>query len=415
MQEVPDPRCSRKKVHDCAEVLTYIVMGYMCGRTALRRALSWSEANLETLRNYMKLRGGISSVSTASRLLNSIDEDIFALTFSDWICQILNAEGIHIIIDGKALRAATEKIRNENTPYILNAIEATTQIVLAQLPIDTKTNEITALPELIDRIDVKGNMITIDAIGTQTAVMEKLEGLGAGFLLQVKKNQPQMYDDIHIFFDELDDETAKERNNPAYRSPMKEQMEKTSRYSTDEKNRERYEHREYIGCEDTSCLQKGKEMPYIKTVGCVRQTRRLIIRDKDGNDITPDIKTFIKEGSTKQPKPGEGDGINDAMQTVGVISNRILTAEEIGRLRRDHWKIENGLHHVLDDVFREDRSPAKGSKNNLALIRKIAYNIIRYALSTLPGQKGVIVMMDYFADHPETAMKYIFEPLESLN
>ena len=223
-----------------------------------------------------------------------------------------------------------------------------------------------------------------------------------------------MYEDIIAFFKELEGEAEKEKENPAYCSPLKEQMGKSSHYRTDEKNRERYEHREYSSCNDAGCLQRWEEIPYIQTVGYVRQVRRLIVKDKNGDDITPDLNTFIREGSSRQPKPTAGDRINDAIQRIGLISNRKLAAREMGELKREHWKIENSLHHVLDDVFREDRSPAKGSKNNLALIRKIAYNIIRYALVSLPGRKSVITMMDEFADHPETALKFIFEPLRSL-
>ena len=415
MQEIPDPRCERKKVHNCAEILTYLVIGYLCGRTAIRRALSWASAHESILRKYMKITGGIASAPTVSRLLRRIDEEIFALTFTDWITQVLGDGSAHIIIDGKALRAATEKIRDSSVPYILNAIEAATGIVIAQLPIDAKTNEITAIPQMLDRIDLHGNMVTIDAIGTQNTIMEKLDKAGAGFLLQVKKNQPQMYEDIITFFEELEGEAKKEKENPEYHSPLKEQIDKCSHYRTDEKNRERYEHREYSSCNYAGCLHKREEMPCIQTVGYANQVRRLIVKDKDGEDITPDLKTFIREGSVRQQKPVTGDRRDDAIQKVGLVSNRKLTAREMGELKREHWIIENSLHHVLDDVFREDRSPAKGSKNNLALIRKIAYNIIRYALATLPGKKSVITMMDEFADHPETALKYIFEPLRSLH
>jgi len=415
MKEIPDPRCNRKKAHDCAEMLTYLIMGFLSGRTAIRRALSWSNSHEEMLRKHMKLAGGIASASTVSRLLTGIDTEIFSLTFADWASQLLNSCGLHIIIDGKALRAATERIRDQNVPYILNAVEATTEIVMAQLPIDTKTNEITVIPKLIDRIDVSGNMITIDAIGTQTEIMEELDRRKAGFLLQVKKNQPQMYEDIIGFFGIVEAERKKREINPVYLSPLKDMMEKCSYHTTDEKNRERYEHREFAVCSDISCLTRADEMHYLKTVGVSRQTRRLIVKDADGNDVTPDLKTFMVKGSRKQPKPENGDGITNAVQTVGIISNMELTAREAGELKREHWVIENGLHHVLDDAFREDRSPAKGSKNNLALIRKIAYNIIRYALTTLDGKKGVIEMMDYFADNPEQAAKYIFEPLVSLH
>jgi len=415
MKEIPDPRCDRKKTHECADMLTYMIMGFLSGRTAIRRSLTWASSHEKLLKKYMGLDGGIASASTISRLMSGIDEEIFALTFADWAMQLLNACGMHIIIDGKALRGATRKIRDEKVPYILNAVEAATEIVIAQMPIDAKSNEITAIPEFIDRIDVEGSIVTIDAIGTQTTIMKELERRNAGFLLQVKKNQPQMYEDIIGFFNEIESEKKEKKENPSYIPSLQESMEKCSRYQTAEKNRERYEYRDYMACSDVSCLSKGEEMPYIKTVAISNQTRIMTVKDALGTDITPDLKTFLAEGSAKQPRPEQGDSITDSIQVAGMVSNRILNAEEIGTLKREHWVIENGLHHVLDDAFREDRSPAKGSKNNLALIRKIAYNIIRYALATLKCNKGVIEMMDYFADNPEQTAKYIFEPLLSLH
>ena len=138
MQEIPDPRSSRKKKHDCAEILTCLVMAYMTGRTALRRAVSWITANEAQLKKYMKLKGGPASVSTISRLLSGIDEEIFTLTFSDWAFQLLNSNGRHLIIDGKGLRGAASKVRLENVPYMLNVIDAATQMVVAQMPIEEK-------------------------------------------------------------------------------------------------------------------------------------------------------------------------------------------------------------------------------------------------------------------------------------
>lgn len=414
MKAVPDPRCKRKKTHDCAEILTYIVMGYICGRTALRRALSWARSHEEDLRKSMKLSGGIASVSTVSRLLGSIDEEIFALTFTDWVSQLLKRMGLHIIIDGKALRASTKKIENGNIPYTLNAIDAATELVIAQLPIDLKTNEITAIPRLIDIIDVEDNLVTIDAIGTQTAIMEQLDNRGAGFVLQVKKNQPQMYDDICSYIDYISEEKEKEKKDPSYRIRL-EKCDETDIFESKEKNRERYEYRTVTVSGNTGCLTKYEEMAYIKTIGISCQTRILIIRDSEGNDITPGLSEFLKEGSSKQPSPVTGDGISDSVQKVGIISNRKMNAREVAEIKRNHWRIENGLHHVLDDTFREDRSPAKRSKNNLALIRKIAYNIIRYALLCTGIKSSVIAMMDYFADNTRELAKYIFNPLKPIS
>lgn len=414
LKEVPDPRCGRKKKHDCAEMLVCVVLAYLCGRTALRRAVSWAVANEGMLREHMDLRGGVASVATLSRLLSGIDEEVFALTFSDWASQLLDGRGVHIIIDGKALRASASKVAGGNAPYLLNAIEAVTGIVLAQFQIGEKANEITAIPQLLERLDIGGNTLTIDAIGTQTAIMERIESGNAGFVFQVKKNQPQMYEDITGFVRTLETERAKADECPGYRSAFEDELKDYDCYRTDERNRERYEHREYHCSHSVDCLTNREKMPYIKTVGVSRQVRRLVVKDGAGCDVTPGLKTFLARGSTKQPVVKTGDGISDAVQETGVISNRLMTAKEIGEFRRTHWRIENTLHHVLDDAFREDRSPARGSRNNLALIRKIAYNIIRYVLARVADGTSVIGMMDWFSDNPSEAAGYIFNPLERL-
>ena len=156
MRAVPDYRCARKKPHDLAEMLTYLVAGYLNGRASVGRALCWCEDNIEMLRKHMGLKQGIASEATISRMLNGIDVEMFIYSFMEWTAEILCEHGIHIIIDGKALRGAAEKIKNGNTPYILNAIDSATQIVIAQFPIDEKTNEITAIPKLLEMLNKIG-------------------------------------------------------------------------------------------------------------------------------------------------------------------------------------------------------------------------------------------------------------------
>ena len=136
-------------------------------------------------------------------------------------------------------------------------------------------------------------------------------------------------------------------------------------------------------------------------------------RDTEGNDITPDIKTFLEKGSRRRPKLVQDEEVGRDIQKTGMISDMELTAEEMGRIKREHWSIENRLHHVLDDTFREDRSPAKKSKNNLALIRKFAYNILRIA--TLYGDCSEIMTeaMDDFSDDRYLREKYIFNGIKS--
>ena len=148
-------------------------------------------------------------------------------------------------------------------------------------------------------------------------------------------------------------------------------------------------------------------------MGLIRQIRIPLERDKEGNDITPDVETFLKNGSRRRPKPVRGDSAESNLQEVGVISDRELTADEMGEIKRAHWSIENRLHHVLDDTFREDRSPAKKSKNNLALLRKYAYNILRIAMLSGACEGTMTEAMDTFCDDPSLIEKYVFNGIES--
>ena len=157
-------------------------------------------------------------------------------------------------------------------------------------------------------------------------------------------------------------------------------QEKYEEVIQQERNRDRQEYRFYSVCTECGLLTKTqKEWPFVKTVGFSRQIRIPVERDEQGNDITPDTKTFLEKGSRRSPKPVQDEEMGRDLQKTGMISDMELGAEELGRIKRELWSVENRLHHVLDDTFREDRSPAKKSKNNLALIRKFAYNILRIA------------------------------------
>ena len=413
MKKVPDYRCSRKKLHDHAEMLTCLIAGYISGRTSVDRALHWCKDHIELLRMHMNLSGGIPSEATISRMLSGIDEEMFSFVFMEWISEILNERGIHIIIDGKALRGATEKIKGGKTPYVLNAIDAATELVIAQLPINEKTNEITAIPMLLASLDVKDNTFTIDAIGTQKKIEKQIVENGGHFVLQVKKNNPALYEEIITAFTVFEKEL---KAPPAGRAKhLRCYLDHYDTYSKQEKNRERIEHRKACVCTETnflSCVKEG-ENNYIKTAGCITQIRVPIEKDKEGRDITVSKDEYIKSGSNRKPVPMSGDGIGDDIQKFGMISDMELSAKDMASYKRHHWKIENNLHHVLDDAFREDRSTATRSKNNLSLIRKISYNVLRLSIIREHPDFGIQRMMDYFCDHPKQTTKYLFEKIES--
>ena len=154
MRMVMDPRCGRKTLHDHTEILTCLIVGYLAGRNSIRRCLKWRENHENYLKQHMELKNGIASPATVSRILGNIDEEMFCLAFIEWMTGILSTKGINIAIDGKALRGGMEKIKGRQAPYILNAIDTATELVIAQLPIAEKENEITAIPRLLELLNI---------------------------------------------------------------------------------------------------------------------------------------------------------------------------------------------------------------------------------------------------------------------
>ena len=414
MKAVPDPRCGRTSKHDHAEVLVCLVTGFLAGRLTIRRSLKWCRKHLEWLRQYLPLKNGVASPSTACRILAGIDEELFALQFTAWIGEIVETRGIHLIIDGKALRAAMEKVKNFRAPMVMNAIDAATGLVLAQLPLQNKECEITVIPELLKVLDIRESTVTIDAIGTQTEIMGQIIRQGGHFVLTVKRNQPQSYEEIEKYFRELTEDYGRIREDSGFHPRHPEMMKVYEEICLKEKNRDRYEIRRYRVCRYPALLTKTQEeWPFIRTAGEAEQIRIPIERDENGNDITPDEETFRKQGSRRKPKPKKGDGEDSDIQITGMISDRELTAEEMGGYKRAHWAVENKLHHVLDDTFREDRSPAKKSKNNLALLRKFCYNLLRIAMIREKRSDLMTEMMDEFCDDHALIEKYVFRGVKS--
>lgn len=285
MRQIPDPRCARKTKHDCPEVLTCLVMGYLAGRTTVRRSLKWCRKHLEWLRKSMPLENGIASVPTACRILSGIDEELFAFTFIEWIGSIVSTRGIHLAIDGKALRAAANKVKDCRTPMVLNALDTATGLVLAQMPVEKKDCEITAIPELLKLLDITESVVTTDAIGTQTSIMEQIVGQGGSFVLVVKKNQPEAYGEIMEHFDGI--KKGREEGKKAPQGYEKVTMS--------EVNRDRHEYRTYEADGDCTCISRFREeWGFLKTVGRARQVRIPLERDPEGNDVTPGEAEFLR-------------------------------------------------------------------------------------------------------------------------
>lgn len=414
MRMVIDPRCGRKTKHDHAEILTYLAAGYLAGRDSVRRCLQWCRNHIDFLRQHLELKNGIASPATVSRILGNIDEEIFCLAFIEWMTGILNTRGINIAIDGKALRGSTEKIRNRKTPYILNVIDTATALVIAQLLIAEKENEITAIPKLLKLLNIQESLVTIDAVGTVQSVIDTINEKEADYLLTVKKGNPLTYQETKEMFAELGKENERITAHPGQTVTYEKQMDSYDVFKTIEKNRSRMEYRTMQICHNTDLITLCKKQKEIKTVGWLEQIRIPMEKDKDGKDITPAYEDFIKNGTVRRPRITTGDDLTDDIHQVGLISSREMSAQETLKIKRNHWKIENSLHYVLDDLFREDRSSARKSKNNLAVIRKIAYNLLRIAILREKTESGPTEMRDQFNDDLTLIEKYAFRGIAHL-
>lgn len=385
-------------------------MGLLAGKTKLRRIVRWSRRHLAELRKYMPFPNGVPSVSTMSRVLAAVDEDMVSLALMNWIGEISSTKGIHIAIDGKGLKAAAHKVREDRTPYILNAIDAASKLVIGQLVIQEKTNEAATIPALVEMIDMEGSTVTIDAAGATENIMDAIHGSGGDFVLQVKKNCPALYAELMALFDklaedrEMDEKEFRDRYDGCY-----------SEVKTAEKNRERYEYRNYecySGADWIKTVQA--ERPHVACVGRASQVRIMQIQDGGGNDTTPSFAEFLEKGSKKQPKPTAGDGLDDDIQKTGLISSKELNAKELMDYKRQHWAVENDLHYVLDEVFGEDKSTIRKGKNTMSTLRKCAYNIARLLQMEEPkGRRYIPDVIDDICDNLEVGFRMIFRPIPS--
>ena len=262
--------------------------------------------------------------------------------FSEWIKEVIKDNGLHISIDGKAIKSARDKINGANTPYIVSTFLSDIGISIGQVKVDDKSNEITAIPELIKLLDIKEKIITIDAIGTQEEICNLITSKDkkGNYILKVKNNQKDLKDDIKTFFD----------------LGLKRDDTDIAIWDTDyEKDHGRIEKRYYYLSYNIDCISDKKKWKSVKAIGRIdvhrienekeKITRHYYILSK-----TFDLETFIK-------------------------------------ITRKHWNIECGLHWRLDVIMDEDRSRNRegNSINNLSLIRKIVFNLAR--LDTSMGEK----------------------------
>lgn len=335
-----DPRDIRGKKHELTNILIMTIYGILCGYTDFVNIADFLNVYEEYFINLLNLENGIPSHDTFSNVFRNIDSKKFMELFIDWIKEIVGQKGTHLAIDGKAIKSARNKINGGNTPYIVSAFLCDIGISIGQVKVDDKSNEITAIPELLDLIDIKGKIITIDAIGTQEDIANKIVDKKGFYVLKVKDNQKDLKDDIKTYFD----------------LGLKEESSDIAIVETNyEKEHGRIEKRKYYLSYDISCIHDLKKWSTIKAIGRIDVYR-------------------------------EENNIEKITTHYYILSNN-FTIDTFISSTRYHWNIECSLHWRLDVIMDEDHSRNRldNSIENLATIRKIVFNLAR--LDTSMGDK----------------------------
>ena len=394
---IEDPRDNRGKRHKLLDIFILTVFGLLWGHTDFTNMVIDLNYQAAYFSELLGLENGIPSHDTFSAAFSIINPAEFVECFIQWVVELTRAKGKHIAIDGKAIRAACEKVYYKKVPLLINALIVETGICIGQLKIEAKTNEIKGIPDLLAWLDIEGAVVTTDAIGCQKEIIKLIISKGADFVIPVKDNQPNMHNDIKL---EMDTVIAEQQVEEKAAEKYAEKGIKIEMPLTDmlgihqefDQGHSRIERRTYYVWDDTSCLSK-EEWPNVAAVGMAVRERLVIHRDKDGEIIN------------EEP----------SIETETYIISRHMTAEEFGCYSRHHWAIENSLHWVLDDTLREDRCTArKGhATENLGLMRKIVYNLLK--LDDAVQGMSVRAKQVYYRNNPDAICRLIFEVIPGIN
>ena len=388
---IDDPRDNRGKRHRLLDIFILTVFGLLWEHTDFVNMAIDLKYKEQYFTELLGLENGIPSHDTFSAAFSIIDPAEFLECFIQWIVELTRTEGKHVAIDGKAVRAACEKVYCKKVPMLINALVVDTGICIGQLKVEAKTNEIKGIPDLLDWLDIKGAVVTTDAIGCQKEIIKIIVGKGADFVLPVKDNQANMHKDIKL---EMDTVIAEQQFEAAAAKKYAEKGIKIETPLTDNlgihqeysQGHSRIERRTYYVWNDASCILK-EEWPEVAGVGMAVRERLVIHRGEDGE--------IMNEEPT--------------VETETYIISKHMSAEEFGCYSRQHWAIENKLHWVLDDALREDRCTArKGhATENLGLMRKVVYNLLKLD----PAIQGMSVKAKqiYYRNNPDAICRLIFE------
>lgn len=334
LSNINDPRIDRRKYHKLIDILVITTCASICGASTWNAIEQYGHSKYEWLKTFLELPNGIPSHDTIRRVFIIMNPDEFRIAFINWVestTTLLPGSGIHI--DGKTLRRSHDKTNGKAAIHMVSAWASEVNMVLGQLKTEEKSNEITAIPELLDLLDISGCIITIDAMGCQKKIADKIIDKGGDYALSLKKNHANLHDDVELFFQ--DGKKTNFEDIP-------------HRYhETVDGDHGRVEiRRHWVTC-DINWLEDKALWRGLNSIGMVERERHI------GDEVTSETSYYLLSQ--------EYDG------------------ETFAKSIRKHWEVENKLHWGLDVSFREDecRKRAGNAAENFAMVRHIALNLLK--------------------------------------
>lgn len=343
--DLEDPREAEKCDHPLINVIAIAILGVLSGADTWVDIERYGQAKREWLSSFLDLRHGIPSHDTFGRVFRWLDPVAFERQFMAWtesLCERVQSQGV--AVDGKKLRRSHDRRHGKEGLWMVSAWAAANQLVLGQQAVAAKSNEITAIPALLEALDLSGCVVTLDALGTQTAIAEAIVAARADYILAVKDNQGTLYEDLALLFEGFE---ASEYAAATYDS---------AKQVTEGHGRREIRHCWVVAEPDyRAYLRRAPAWPRLTSL-----VKLVTVRFTETK-----IETTTRY----------------------FISSWQASARQFLRHIRAHWQIENGLHWVLDIAFREDESRLRQdhAPHNMALLRHIATNLLKQETSVKVG------------------------------
>ncbi|MGH6874930.1 MAG: ISAs1 family transposase [Aestuariivirgaceae bacterium] len=342
-EDLPDPRQPGKVVYPLAEVLLLSLLAVLGGAESFVEIARFGEKKLELLRRFRPFRDGTPSHDQLGDIFAALDAVAFQRCFVAWVATLTGASRDVIAIDGKTLRRSYQKKGAKAPIHMVSAFVARQRLVLGQVKVADKSNEIVAIPKLLEMMAIEGAVVTIDAMGCQRDIAEQILQQKADYVLALKGNQGTLHEDVEIF--------AAEQKANGFKDTQ------VSRHQTVDGDHGRIETRTYTAFHDVTWLQERHDWPGLKGVVMVESTREI------GDEIERETRFYI--------------------------TSLVWLASQMGPVIRSHWGIENSLHWVMDMLFRDDecRIRTDHAPANFTTIKHMAQNLLRKA----PGKDSMRV------------------------